>query len=84
MDVAESLDVRHPGYDVRSVLVDPAVAFPTSLLETAADDGVIGRLVSPAYSFIGACSQGKLRRELDDWVDTWKTAGVEALFLVPV
>ena len=84
VDFPEKLEVRHPGYDVRSVSKDPAVAFPAALLEEAAQDGRIGSLASTAYSFVGACAQGMLRKELDGWVATWKAADVEVLFLVPV
>ena len=83
-DVPDELEVRHPGYDVRSVLKDPNVAFPVSHLADAESRGRIGRFVSPAFSFVGACSQGMLRKELDTWVGRWREVGVQALFLVPV
>jgi hypothetical protein len=81
---AEEVLVRHPGYDIRSVSHDPGVALPIPLLIEADHDDRIGRLSPTAYSFVGACSQGRLRKELDEWVARWKTAGIEALFLVPV
>jgi len=80
----DDLVVRHPGYDIRSVSADPEVALPRSLLVEAEKDGRIGRLSSTVYSFVGVCSQGRLRNELDSWIDGWKSAGIEALFLVPV
>jgi len=80
----DELVVRHPGYDIRSASNDPEVALPRSLLLEAEKDGRIGRLSSTVYSFVGACSQGRLRNELDNWIDGWKSAGIEALFLVPV
>lgn len=79
-----SLRVRHPGYDVRSVLRDPGVAFPRALLVEAERDELIGRLSDELYSFVGACAQGRIRREAPGWVERWKTAGIEALLLVPV
>lgn len=79
-----SLRVRHPGYDIRSVSRDPGVAFPRDLLVEAEADGLIGRLADEMYSFVGACAQGRVRREAPNWVERWKAAGIEALLLVPV
>lgn len=79
-----SLRVRHPGYDVRSVSRDPGVAFPQALLLEAERDGLIGQLADESYSFVGACAQGRIRRETPGWVDRWKVSGIEALLLVPV
>jgi hypothetical protein len=81
---AEELRVRHPGYDTRSVSRDPGVALPRLSLEQAQEDGRIGRLAQTLYSFVGACSQGRLKNELDEWILRWKNQGIEALFLVPV
>lgn len=81
---SKELRVRHPGYDIRSARHDSEVTLPLSTLRDAERDGRIGRLAATAYSFVGACSQGRLRKELDGWVERWKSAGVEALFLVPV
>lgn len=81
---AAELRVRHPGYDIRSVSHDPEVALPRLPLEQAQEDGRIGRLSPTLYSFVGACSQGRLKNELDEWIHRWKNQGIEALFLVPV
>jgi len=81
---AVELRVRHPGYDIRSVSHDPGVALPRLPLEQAQEDGRIGRLVPTMYSFVGACSQGRLKNELDEWILRWRNQGIEALFLVPV
>lgn len=79
-----SLRVRHPGYDVRSVSRDPGVAFPQTLLIEAEREGLIGRLSDELYSFVGACAQGRIRREAPGWVERWRSAGIEVLLLVPV
>jgi len=79
-----SLRVRHPGYDVRSVSRDPGVAFPRDLLVEAEKDGLIGELSGELYSFVGACAQGRIRKEAPIWVERWRKAGIEALLLVPV
>jgi len=78
------LRVRHPGYDVHSVSLDPGVAFPRSVLAEAEQEGRIGRLADDLYSFVGACAQGRIRQEAPGWVERWKAAGIEALLLVPV
>lgn len=78
------LRVRHPGYDVRSSRRDSEVTLPLSALRDAEQEGRIGRLSSTAYSFIGACSQGRLNHEVGGWIERWRSAGAQALFLVPV
>ncbi|MEX2279209.1 MAG: glycine/sarcosine/betaine reductase selenoprotein B family protein [Acidimicrobiia bacterium] len=84
-DIPETeLRVRHPGYDIRSVVRDPGVAFPRSLLVEAERSGVIGRLHDEMFSFVGACAQGRIRREAPGWVERWKAAGIDVLLLVPV
>lgn len=81
---AESLRVRHPGYDIRSAVRDPGVAFPRDALVQLEGEGVIGALGDPAYSFVGACAQGRIRREAPTWVERWRERGFDALLLVPV
>ncbi|MEX0700157.1 MAG: glycine/sarcosine/betaine reductase selenoprotein B family protein [Acidimicrobiia bacterium] len=81
---AASLRVRHPGYDIGSVSRDPGVAFPHTLLAEAAHEGLIGGLSDEFYSFVGACAQGRIRREAPGWVERWKAARIEGLLLVPV
>lgn len=78
------LEVRHPGYDIRSASRDPEVALPIQALRRAESRGIIGSLAEMAYSFVGAASQLRLRSDRDGWVDRWKEAGIQALFLVPV
>jgi hypothetical protein len=60
------------------------VAFPRDLLVEAEKDGLIGELSGELYSFVGACAQGRIRKEAPIWVERWKKAGIEALLLVPV
>lgn len=81
---ADEIRVRHPGYDIRSVSRDLDVALPRAPLVAAEHAGLIGRLAPTLFSFVGACSQGRLNNELDDWVQRWENGGIEALFLVPV
>lgn len=82
---ADELLVRHGGYDVRSVSHDPEVAFPLQTMAALDADGVIGELSSPLYSFTGATSQGRLRKQaLPGWIDRIAGDGIDVLLLVPV
>lgn len=60
------------------------LAFPRTVLVEAEQERRIGRLADELFSFVGACAQGRIRSEAPRWVERWKEAGVEALFLVPV
>jgi hypothetical protein len=81
----DKLRVRHGGYDVRAAQADPNVNFPLTRLRELQQAGLIGNLVSPAYSFVGACSQARLLRHAGpEWVGRFKDADVDAALLVPV
>lgn len=81
----DRLRARHGGYDVRGVLADHNVALPTDHLRALAAEGVIGSLHPVAYSFVGACAQTPLtKRTAPQWVEMWKTAGIDGAVLVPV
>ncbi len=81
----DNLRVRHGGYDVSGAKTDHNVAFPLGPLNTLEKKGVIGTLADSAYSFVGACSQVRLRDKVGPkWVSMMKEQGVEALLLVPV
>jgi hypothetical protein len=81
----DDLRVRHGGYDVRSVTHDQEVAFPLQAMRALAAAGRIGGLSSPLYSFTGATSQGRLRKQaLPDWIERVEGDGVDVLLLVPV
>lgn len=81
----QNMRVRHGGYDIRGAQADPNVVFPLERLRELESDGVVGELAPMAYSFVGACSQSKLRRKSGpEWVKMLKQAGIEAVLLVPV
>lgn len=81
----EKLRVRHVGYDMRAVRVDPNVAFPLDRLRELASEKLYGELASPAYSFMGACAQTRLlKRNGPEWVERMKAENIEAALLVPV
>ncbi len=82
---ADRLRVRHGGYDIRSVVADHNVAFPRDALAEARDAGRIGALTDAFYSFVGATSQGRLRRSaVPGWIERFRDAGTDVLLLVPV
>lgn len=82
---AENITVRHPGYDIRGAQVDHNVNLPLKPLQHLADEGVIGDLFHTAYSFIGACSQLRLRSKLaPQWAQMFKDNQVDLAILVPV
>ena len=79
-----ALRVRHPGYDVCGAQRDRNVALPLDRLRELEDEGAIGELASPAYSFVGVVAQGILKREIPGWVARIKSAGIKAMILAPV
>lgn len=81
----EDITVRHPGYDIRGATIDHNVAFPLKPLRQLADEGVIGHLHDMAYTFVGACSQLRLRSKIaPEWAEMFKDNGIEVALLVPV
>ncbi|MEO1064128.1 MAG: glycine/sarcosine/betaine reductase selenoprotein B family protein [Actinomycetota bacterium] len=82
---AERLRVRHGGYPVASVADDHQVALPLGHLRDLAADGVIGEVSGTAYSFVGATSQVRLRRDVGPaWAERLRDDEVDAVLLVPV
>jgi len=81
----ENLHLRHGGYDNRAALEDYNTVLPLDRLEELQQDGFIGQTAKNAYSFVGACTQNKLRKEIaPQWADMLKGEGIEAMILVPV
>jgi len=82
---AEQLVVRHGGYDVRGARKDPNVNLPLGRLREMVADHLFAEFVDPAYSFVGACSQTRLKKTVGpDWVNKFKGSDVDAAVLVPV
>jgi D-proline reductase (dithiol) PrdB len=81
---ADSITVRHGGYDITSAEIDPNVSFPIDRLSELEQDGAIGELTSTYFSFPGATSQGRLKRELGGWIDRIKEENLDYMLLVPV
>jgi hypothetical protein len=82
---ADRLCVRHGGYPIASVTKDHQVVLPLGHLRALADDGTIGELAPTAYSFVGATSQARLRRDVAPaWAEQLNDDGVDAVLLVPV
>ncbi len=81
----DELKVRHGGYDTRASLEDPNVTFPWQRMNELQEDGVIGRLTENGYSFIGACSQKRLMKDvIPEWIRLMKENGVDGAILIPV
>lgn len=81
----DQLRVRHGGYDVRGAITDRNVNFPMDRLKELAAEGVIGEFASPAYSFVGACSQMRLQKHaLPQWITKLHQQAIHGLILVPV
>ncbi len=79
------LTVRHGGYPVSAVSQDHQVALPLGHLQTLADEGTIGELAPRAYSFVGATSQVRLKKQIaPEWAEQLLADGVDAVLLVPV
>ena len=81
----QDLHVRHGGYDTSSALLDHNVAFPRDALLAIRDSGRIGEVADPLYSFPGATSQGRLRKQaLPGWIEMLQETAIDVLLLVPV
>jgi len=82
---AERLRVRHGGYPIASAARDHQVALPLGHLRALADEGTIGEVAPVAYSFVGATSQARLRKEVAPaWAERLRHDDVDAVLLVPV
>ncbi len=81
---AEDLMVRHGGYDVASTIRDRNVTLPMDRLAEGVAAGVVGALTDTFFSFPGATSQGRLKRELPAWLDRFEREQADAFLLVPV
>ncbi len=81
----QKLRLRHPGYDIRGVWKDHNAALPLDRLKELAGEGVIGELLSDAFSFVGATAQTPLQKKLaPQWAEMLKARKVDAMLLVPV
>ena len=64
---------------------DHQVALPLGHLRALADDGTIGEVAETAYSFVGATSQVRLRRDVAPaWAERLRDDEIDAVLLVPV
>lgn len=82
---ADSLRVRHGGYDIRAAQADLNVNLPFAHLRDMAAEGVFGELANPVYSFVGAAAQTPLIKKTGPaWVEQFQASGVDGAILVPV
>ncbi len=81
----EALGVLHPGYDPEPARLDPGVVFPGRILRELTEEGRIGRLVDPFFSFIGAASRKRMINDTGPrWAEHIASLGTEAVLLVAV
>ncbi|MDA1279204.1 MAG: glycine/sarcosine/betaine reductase selenoprotein B family protein [Chloroflexi bacterium] len=77
--------VRHSGFDIRATVSDRNTSFPVDRMLELEDDGVIGKFVNPAFSFVGLASQLRLSSQTAPaWAQRVKSAGAQGAVLVPV
>ncbi len=75
--------VRHTGYDIRAAEADRNTSFPIDRMLEFEKDGVIGKFVDPAFSFVGLTSQLRLRKQIAPaWAERAKSAGAQGAVLV--
>ena len=68
--------VRHTGYDIRAAEADRNTSFPIDRMLELKKDGVIGKFVDPAFSFVGLTSQLRLCKQIAPaWAERAKSAG---------
>ena len=83
--LADVIEVRHGGYDVRGSITDHNVSLPLGRLRELEQEGIIGSLHETAYSFVGACAQTRLiNHTAPEWADRLKSTGSDVVLLIPV
>jgi len=81
----ELMHVRHGGYDICGSERDFNSTLPIQRLRELEKEGAIGELVSPVYSFVGACSQKRLLTKTGPrWIALLQEQNFDAMLLVPV
>ena len=76
------LTARHPGYDATTAQRDPGTVFPLDVLREQAEQGHLG-LADTHYTFVGATSQTRLRKEVAPaWADRFVAEEVDVCLLV--
>ncbi len=86
MDIpADQIRLRHPGYPTNAALADHRVNLPLEHLQALVGDGTIASVLPNAYSFVGAASQLKLKKNIAPvWADRLRDEGADLALLVPV
>ncbi|MDW7677008.1 MAG: glycine/sarcosine/betaine reductase selenoprotein B family protein [Bacillota bacterium] len=81
----DELRVRHGGYDISGAQTDPGTVFPLENLRLMEERGVIGELAPAVHSFVGACAQGALKKEIERvWMPSIRELKLDAMLLIPV
>lgn len=80
--VDAQLTARHPGYDATTAQRDPGTVFPLDVLREQAEQGRVG-LADTHYTFVGATSQTRLRKEVAPaWAGRFVAEEVDVCLLV--
>lgn len=81
----DDLNVRHGGYDVRGAKANHNTVIPIEILRNMERDNIIKELGYEVYSFVGACAQKPLIKEIKkSWIKILKEQNLDAVILVPV
>lgn len=81
----DRLRVRHGGYPTDAVRSDHQVGFPIGHLSDLVAERVIGSLNPNAYSFVGAASQVRLKKQVaGEWAQRLVDEGTDVALLVPI
>lgn len=81
----DDLKVRHGGYDISGAETNHNAVIPIDILKDLEKKQVIKELGDEVYSFVGACAQKPLIKEVkNSWMETIKKQDLDAVILVPV
>jgi len=79
------LQVRHGGYPTAAIRSDHQVGLPLGHLTDLVSEGFIGELNPTAYSFVGAASQVRLKKQVaGEWAQRLVDDGTDVALLVPI
>ncbi|MDW7662042.1 MAG: glycine/sarcosine/betaine reductase selenoprotein B family protein [Bacillota bacterium] len=81
----EDLKVRHGGYDISGAETNHNTVIPIEILKELEKNEVIKELGNKIFSFVGACAQKPLIKEIkNSWMEIIKMQNFDAVILVPV
>ncbi|MDW7667962.1 MAG: glycine/sarcosine/betaine reductase selenoprotein B family protein [Bacillota bacterium] len=82
---SDDLKVRHGGYDISGAETNHNTVIPIEILRDLETNNVIKELANEIFSFVGACAQKPLIKEIkNSWIEIFKKQNLDAIILVPV